>query len=166
MRKVVSCDDLVMMSQGIVLSRPHCIHLGRHLCLQAVFTQTVSPWNMHMVLVCFVLLSLYWWVWARFYNFSVLAMDLPQFCTKPLIFSFHDGFRSIYHSSGLLQYHWANHMIATTRTTRTPAFWGYPPPPHDYPHYWIPSQKNYRSRTEMLQSRHDFQSQGQMTLKI
>ena len=37
---------------------------------------------------------------------------------------------------------------ATTRTTRTPAFWGYPPPPHDYPHYWIPSQKNNRSRTE------------------
>ena len=35
-----------------------------------------------------------------------------------------------------------------TRTTRTPAFWGYPPPPHDYPHYWIPSQKNNRSRTE------------------
>ena len=23
-----------------------------------------------------------------------------------------------------------------TRTTRTPAFWGYPPPPHDYPYYW------------------------------
>ena len=22
------------------------------------------------------------------------------------------------------------------RTTRTPAFWGYPPPPHDYPYYW------------------------------
>ena len=22
-----------------------------------------------------------------------------------------------------------------TRTTRTPAFWGYPPPPHDYPYY-------------------------------
>ena len=35
-----------------------------------------------------------------------------------------------------------------TRTTRTPAFWGYPPPPHDYPHYWIPSQKNNRSSTE------------------
>ena len=35
-----------------------------------------------------------------------------------------------------------------TRTTRTPAFWGYPPPPHDYPRYWIPSQKNNRSRTE------------------
>ena len=23
-----------------------------------------------------------------------------------------------------------------TRTTRTPAFWGYPPPPRDYPYYW------------------------------
>ena len=38
--------------------------------------------------------------------------------------------------------------LVPTRTTRTPAFWGYPPPPHDYPHYWIPSQKNNRSRTE------------------
>ena len=24
-----------------------------------------------------------------------------------------------------------------TRTTRTPAFWGYPQPSHDYPHYWV-----------------------------
>ena len=39
-------------------------------------------------------------------------------------------------------------LSEATRTTRTPAFWGYPPPPHDYPHYWIPSQKNNRSRTE------------------
>ena len=23
-----------------------------------------------------------------------------------------------------------------TRTTRTPAFWGYPAPPHDYPYHW------------------------------
>ena len=23
-----------------------------------------------------------------------------------------------------------------TRATRTPAFWGYPSPPHDYPYYW------------------------------
>ena len=22
------------------------------------------------------------------------------------------------------------------RTTRTPVFWGYPTPPHDYPYYW------------------------------
>ena len=25
----------------------------------------------------------------------------------------------------------------TTRTTKTPAFWGYPPPPHDYPYHWV-----------------------------
>ena len=25
----------------------------------------------------------------------------------------------------------------TTRTTRTPAFWGYPLPPHDYLYYWV-----------------------------
>ena len=24
-----------------------------------------------------------------------------------------------------------------TRTTRTPAFWAYPPPPHDYPYHWV-----------------------------
>ena len=24
-----------------------------------------------------------------------------------------------------------------TRTTRMPAFWGYPLPPHDYPYYWV-----------------------------
>ena len=28
-------------------------------------------------------------------------------------------------------------MFNSTRTTRTPAFWGYPPPPHDYPYHWV-----------------------------
>ena len=28
-------------------------------------------------------------------------------------------------------------IAQTTRTTRTPAFWGYPPPPHDYPYHWV-----------------------------
>ena len=28
-------------------------------------------------------------------------------------------------------------MQFLTRTTRTPAFWGYPPPPHDYPYHWV-----------------------------
>ena len=27
--------------------------------------------------------------------------------------------------------------ITGKTTTRTPAFCGYPPPPHDYPHYWV-----------------------------
>ena len=31
---------------------------------------------------------------------------------------------------------WVSTWPTITRTTRTPAFWGYPPPPHDYPHYW------------------------------
>ena len=52
-------------------------------------------------------------------------------------------------------------VINTTRTTRTPAFWGYPPPPHDYPHYWVildprSSQKNNRSRTENVTERTQF----------
>ena len=29
------------------------------------------------------------------------------------------------------------HLPSWTRTTRTPAFWGYPQPPHAYPHYWV-----------------------------
>ena len=28
-------------------------------------------------------------------------------------------------------------MTEVTRTTRTPAFWGYPSQPHDYPYYWV-----------------------------
>ena len=28
-------------------------------------------------------------------------------------------------------------QTASTRTTRTPAFWGYPPLPHDYPYHWV-----------------------------
>ena len=27
-------------------------------------------------------------------------------------------------------------LFEPTRTTRTPAFWGYPPRPRDYPYYW------------------------------
>ena len=27
--------------------------------------------------------------------------------------------------------------IRKTRTTRTPAFWGYTPPPSDYPYHWV-----------------------------
>ena len=28
-------------------------------------------------------------------------------------------------------------MFSKKKKTRTPAFWGYPPPPHDYPYYWV-----------------------------
>ena len=29
------------------------------------------------------------------------------------------------------------HWQKLTRTTRTPAFWGYPSPPDDHPYYWV-----------------------------
>ena len=30
-----------------------------------------------------------------------------------------------------------NILSVETRTTRKPAFWGYPPPPHDYTYHWV-----------------------------
>ena len=33
--------------------------------------------------------------------------------------------------------HWSEFIIGQTRTTRMPAFWGYPPPPRDYPCHWV-----------------------------
>ena len=35
------------------------------------------------------------------------------------------------------EYIYLGYELVVTRTTRTPAFWGYSPPPHDYPYYWI-----------------------------
>ena len=32
---------------------------------------------------------------------------------------------------------WQDTQTWSTRTTRTPAFWGYPAPPHDYPYHWV-----------------------------
>ena len=35
-----------------------------------------------------------------------------------------------------MSYVWWSHIMET-RTTRMPAFWGYPPPSHDYPYHWV-----------------------------
>ena len=36
-----------------------------------------------------------------------------------------------------LKFHWGVILgVDQTSTTRTPAFWGYPPPPYDFPYYW------------------------------
>ena len=52
-----------------------------------------------------------------------------------------------------------HHFSEETRITRTPAFWGYPPPPHDYSYYWVildpKSNKvdrpgKYRSRAKVI----------------
>ena len=41
------------------------------------------------------------------------------------------------HENGPLWVWGPNIPKKKTRTTRTPAFWGYPPSPHDYPFYWV-----------------------------
>ena len=72
--------------------------------------------------------------------------------------------------------------VVVTRTTRTPAFWGYPPPPNDYPYhwvilenedtprrlmithtiesYWIPSQKKTKSKLQILKISQNFKFQN------
>ena len=43
-------------------------------------------------------------------------------------------------------------LSESTRTTRTPAFWGYPPPPHGYPYHWVildPSHKKTKSKLQI-----------------
>ena len=56
--------------------------------------------------------------------------------------------------------------INKTRTTRTPAFWGYPPPPppppppHDYPFYWVildPKSKEDKVKVTDLKNSPTFQ---------
>ena len=47
-----------------------------------------------------------------------------------------------------------------TRTTRTPAFWGYPPPPHDYPFHWVildPKSKGDKVKVTNLKNSPKFQ---------
>ena len=48
-----------------------------------------------------------------------------------------------------------------TRTTRTPAFWGYPPPPHDYPYHWVildPKSKEDKVKVTNLKKSPKFQN--------
>ena len=53
------------------------------------------------------------------------------------------------------------HFNATkTRTTRTPAFWGYPPPPNDYPNHWVildPKSKEDKVKVTNLKNSPKFQ---------
>ena len=50
--------------------------------------------------------------------------------------------------------------LILTRTIRTPAFWGYPPPPHDYPLYWVildPKSKEDKVKVTNLKNLPKFQ---------
>ena len=47
-----------------------------------------------------------------------------------------------------------------TRTTRTPAFWGYPPTPNDYPYHWVildPKSKEDKVKVTNLKNSPKFQ---------
>ena len=49
----------------------------------------------------------------------------------------------------------------TTRTIKTPSFWGYPPPPHDYPYHWVildPKSKEDKVKVTNLKNSPKFQS--------
>ena len=51
-------------------------------------------------------------------------------------------------------------MTWKTRTTRMPAFWGYPPPPHDYPYHWVildPKSKDDKVKVTNLKNSPKFQ---------
>ena len=53
-----------------------------------------------------------------------------------------------------------NLALIWTRITRTPAFWGYPLPPHDYPYYWVildPKWKEDRVKITNLKNLPKFQ---------
>ena len=48
----------------------------------------------------------------------------------------------------------------TPNITRMPSFWGYPPPPHDYPHYWFildPNSKQDKVKVTNLKNLPKFQ---------
>ena len=51
-------------------------------------------------------------------------------------------------------------MLFITRTTRTPAFWGYPPPRHDYSYHWVildPKSKEDKVKVTNLKNSPKFQ---------
>ena len=50
--------------------------------------------------------------------------------------------------------------VGQTRTTRMPAFWGYPTPPHDYPYHWVildPKSKENKVKVTNLKNSSKFQ---------
>ena len=51
---------------------------------------------------------------------------------------------------------WTSLLLMVTRTTRTPAFWEYPPPPHDYPYYWFISDPKSKIYGKNVQGSHAF----------
>ena len=60
-----------------------------------------------------------------------------------------------------------SHKMLETRTTRAPAFWGYPPPPHDYPYHWVildPKSKEDKVKVTNLKNAPKFQEMDPMSI--
>ena len=57
--------------------------------------------------------------------------------------------------------------LEKTRTTRTPAFWGYPPLPHDYPHYWpVHFESQVHIIDQFISDPKSKQGEGQISAKF
>ena len=100
---------------------------------------------------------------SKIQNFSFTKMHLnissakwQPFClgTDELTTYTHNGMLLLTHcNSSWIELDW-------TRTTRTPAFWGYPPPPHDYPYHWVildPKSKEDKVKVTNLKNSPKFQ---------
>ena len=83
---------------------------------------------------------------AKFRTAVSPLLEILQSCTEP----------SKLHNSKRIK----NITTKKTRTTRTPVFWGYPPPPHDYPYHWVildPKSKEDKVKVTNLKKSPKFQ---------
>ena len=115
-------------------------------------------------------LSSYLWInktcWEKQHSNDYKIVDgkgkmwsyMQKLNAKNLIFSFwfvwyfwHQLFLIIHYISLFGE----KYMYHTTRKTRTPAFWGYPPSPHDYPYHWVildPKSKEEKSKLQIFKN--------------
>ena len=87
--------------------------------------------------------------WLCFIRFIVFYVTILLSFNVPDIWVWIDPFMSIKLLLLLLLSH--NIKTSITWTTRTPSFWGYPPPPHDYPYYW-PDRIRSQAKTRQSHS--------------
>ena len=74
--------------------------------------------------------------------------------------TFLEAHQYICHYVSVIRNMHSRYISVATRTTRTPAFWGYPPPPHDYPYHWVilnPKSKEDKVKVSNLKNSLKFQ---------
>ena len=62
----------------------------------------------------------------KIYQHNVCNYDVGSYATNMYTYS-------IYQES----FQFCLYTVCDQIKTRTPAFWGYPPPPHNYPYHWV-----------------------------